>query len=48
MGGSVQVLELAKSKFGRDRVLCRSGKQPGPGRWTAGGHFGRGRGPGAV
>lgn len=36
MGGSVQVLEVAKPKFGRDRVLCRSGKQPEPGS----GHFG--------
>lgn len=58
MGGSVQVLELAKSKFGRDRVLCRSAKQPEPGRWHLVGILGRGkgidpgrrswRGPGAV
>lgn len=40
MGGSVQVLELVRSKFGRDRVLCRSGKQPGPARQASGGHFG--------
>lgn len=40
MGGSVQVLGLAKSKFGRDRVLCRTGKPPGPARQASGGHFG--------